>query len=160
MIIVAPDSYKDCLPSAEVAAAIVSALEERLPGEKIVSLPLADGGEGTAEVLTQAMGGRLEEAVVSDPLGRPVKARYGIAGDTAIIEAAQACGLQRLTPAERNPLRNPAASTTPIPPGSPGSSSPWGYRCWASATAASSWPGWTAGRSAPPRTGANTAGRP
>lgn len=105
MIIVAPDSYKDCLPSAEVAAAIVSALEERLPGEKIVSLPLADGGEGTAEVLTQAMGGRLEEAVVSDPLGRPVTARYGIAGDTAIIEAAQACGLQRLTPAERNPLR-------------------------------------------------------
>ena len=105
MIIVAPDSYKDCLPSAEVTVAIVSALEERVPGEQIISLPLADGGEGTAEVLTAAMGGRFEEAVVSDPLGRPVTARYGIAGDTAVIEAAQACGLQRLSPAERKPLR-------------------------------------------------------
>lgn len=105
MIIVAPDSYKDCLPAAEVAAAIASALEERLPGEQIVSLPLADGGEGTAEVLTRALGGRLAEAVVSDPLGRPVTALFGVAGDLAVIEAAQACGLQRLSPAERNPLR-------------------------------------------------------
>ena len=105
MIVVAPDSYKDCLPSAEVAATLVSAIEEYLPGEKILSLPLADGGEGTTEVLTRAMGGRLAGTIVSDPLGRPVTACFGIAGDTAIVEAAQACGLQRLAPEERNPLR-------------------------------------------------------
>lgn len=104
MILVAPDSYKECLPSADVAAAIASALEELLPGEKILSLPLADGGEGTAEVLTRAMGGQMAEAVVPDPLGRPVTARYGIADETAIVEAAQACGLQLLVPRERNPL--------------------------------------------------------
>lgn len=104
-IVVAPDSFKECLPSREVAAAVGNALREALPESLIVEMPLADGGEGTAEVLTPALGGRMMEAWVSDPLGRPVRAQYGVAGETAVIEVAQACGLGLLAPEERNPLR-------------------------------------------------------
>ena len=69
-------------------------------------LSVADGGEGTAEVLARALGGEWHEAAVSDPLGRPVTARWLLLPDgTAVVEAAQAIGLGRLAPAERDPLR-------------------------------------------------------
>lgn len=103
-VIVAPDSYKECLSSREVASAVGGALRHLHPDWDIVEMPLADGGEGTAEVLTAALGGRMERAMVSDPLGRPVQARFGIAGGTAVIETAQACGLGLLKSSERNPL--------------------------------------------------------
>lgn len=67
-------------------------------------MPLADGGEGTLDVLAPALGASIREVTVSDPLGRPATARYGVAGETAILEVAQACGLQLLKPSERNPL--------------------------------------------------------
>ena len=67
-------------------------------------MPLADGGEGTVDVVTRALRGEICRAVVCGPLGRQVDARFGIAGDTAVIEVAQACGLQLLQPFERNPL--------------------------------------------------------
>ena len=103
-IIIAPDSFKECLPSREVAAALAGAVRKCLPGVSVLERPLADGGEGTVEVLTPALGGRIIEVRVSDPLGRPVAAQYGIAGDTAIMEVAAACGLGLLAPKERNPL--------------------------------------------------------
>ena len=103
-IIDAPDSFKECLSSQEVAAALSRGIRSALPGCNVVEMPLADGGEGTAAVLTRALGGRLECALVSDPLGRPVRAQYGIVGTTAIIETAQACGLALLAPDKRNPL--------------------------------------------------------
>ena len=103
-ILIAPDSYKECLSSQEVAAAIASAARERWPHAQVVEIPLADGGEGTLDVLTAALGAECCEARVSDPLGRPVPARYGVAGETAVIEIAQACGLPLLKPSERNPL--------------------------------------------------------
>ena len=81
-----------------------SAVRECLPSAQIVTLPLADGGEGTLDVLASAMDANLEEVSVADPLGRPVLARYGVAGRTAIIETAQACGLMLLRPLERRPL--------------------------------------------------------
>lgn len=105
IIVVAPDSFKECLSSREVAEALGCALRAALPGSDILELPLADGGEGTVAVLTPALGGHFARARVSDPLGRPVLAQYGIAADTAIIEVAQACGLPLLAPGERNPLR-------------------------------------------------------
>lgn len=67
-------------------------------------MPLADGGEGTVDVLTGALGGLILSAKVCGPMGTPVDASYGIAGDTAVIEVAQACGLQLLRADERNPL--------------------------------------------------------
>ena len=102
--IVAPDSYKGCLSAKEVAATAASALRELRPSWEIVEHPLADGGEGTVDVLVPAVGGTFCEAVVCNPLGRLVTARYGLAGDLALIEVAEACGLKHLRPEERNPL--------------------------------------------------------
>lgn len=99
-IIVASDSYKGCLTSAEVAAAIASSL----PDDEIVTLPVADGGEGTVEAVVDAVDGTMVSVTVSDPLGRPIVAEYGISGNLAIMECASACGLTLLSPEERNPL--------------------------------------------------------
>lgn len=103
-IILAPDSFKECLTAAQVAKAMAQAVKEKCPEADIVSIPLADGGEGTLEVLSEALGARIKEVQVSDPLGRPVPSRYGVAGETAILEVAQACGLSLLQVEERNPL--------------------------------------------------------
>ena len=83
---------------------MAQAVHQAYPSAEVIPIPLADGGEGTLEVLVPALGATLREVMVSDPLGRPVRARYGVAGETAIIEVARACGLQLLKPAERNPL--------------------------------------------------------
>lgn len=103
-IVIACDSYKGCLSSSEVARAAAEGVAEVYPDCEIVRLAVADGGEGTVDALVETLGGHLEWAEVSDPLGRPVKAAYGIAGDLAIIESAAACGLTLLTKEERNPL--------------------------------------------------------
>lgn len=103
-IILAPDSFKECLSSREVAAVWASAVREKWPGAEVVEMPLADGGEGTLDVLAAAMGADIRQVSVHDPLGRSVQASYGVTGKTAIIEVAQACGLQLLQPSERNPL--------------------------------------------------------
>jgi glycerate kinase len=68
-------------------------------------LPLADGGDGTAEVLQAALGGEWREREVSDPLGRPIAARFLLLPDgRAVVEAAEAIGLARLVPGELDPL--------------------------------------------------------
>lgn len=103
-IVIACDSYKGCLSSSEVACAAAKGVAEVYPDCEIVRLAVADGGEGTVDALVETLGGHLECAEVSDPLGRPVKAVYGMAGDLAIIESAAACGLTLLTKEERNPL--------------------------------------------------------
>ena len=103
-IVIACDSYKGCLSSSEVARAAAEGVAEVYPDCEIVRLAVADGGEGTVDALVETLGGHLEWTEVSDPLGRPVKAAYGIAGDLAIIESAAACGLTLLTKEERNPL--------------------------------------------------------
>ncbi len=103
-IVLAPDSFKGCLSAAEVAAIMASALRELHPEWEIVELPLADGGEGTVDAVMSALGGKLLQAAVSDPLGRQVTARYGLCGELAVVEVAEACGLKHLAPEERNPL--------------------------------------------------------
>lgn len=103
-IVIACDSYKGCLSSSEVAGAAAKGVAEVYPDCEIVRLSVADGGEGTVDALVETLGGHLECAEVSDPLGRPVKAVYGVAGDLAIIESAAACGLTLLSKEERNPL--------------------------------------------------------
>lgn len=103
-IVIACDSYKGCLSSSEVACAAAKGVAEVYPDCEIVRLAVADGGEGTVDALVETLGGHLECAEVSDPLGRPIKAVYGVAGDLAIIESAAACGLTLLTKEERNPL--------------------------------------------------------
>ncbi len=77
------------------------------PDADIIALPLADGGEGTAQVLTQSTNGPWHTATVSDPLGRPVEAGYGLSGDgqTAFIEMAAASGLALLSRDEQSVVR-------------------------------------------------------
>lgn len=104
-IVIAPDSFKGCLPAAEVARTLASALRELHPDWEVVERPLCDGGEGTLETLVPALGGEICHAMVSDPLERPVPALFGLCGTTAVIEVAQACGMQLLTPEERDPLK-------------------------------------------------------
>ncbi|MBP5719587.1 MAG: glycerate kinase [Bacteroidales bacterium] len=103
-IIAAFDSFKGCLSSPEAAAAVRRAAEDTLPGAEVVEVAVADGGEGTLEALVGSLGGRYMTATVSDPLGRPTVARYGIAGSLGIIEASRACGITLLKEEERNPL--------------------------------------------------------
>ena len=103
-IVIACDSYKGCLSSSDVANAAAHGVAEVYPDCEVIKLAVADGGEGTVEALVDTLSGHLEWAEVSDPLGRPVKAAYGVAGDLAIIESAAACGLTLLTKEERNPL--------------------------------------------------------
>jgi glycerate kinase len=104
-IVVAPDSYKGSLSALQVAQAMERGIRAVYPGAEVDLVPIADGGEGTVESLARATGGRLEHATVSDPLGRPVRAAWGILGDgrTAVLEMAAASGLPLLAPEERDP---------------------------------------------------------
>lgn len=118
-IIVAPDSFKECLGAEEVARAMAAGLREAMSvasgvqgagGGKepleVVEMPLADGGEGTVRVLAAALGARIVRVTVTGPLGEPVEAEYAMtrSGSTAILEVASACGLPLVPPEKRNPL--------------------------------------------------------
>jgi glycerate kinase len=109
-VLVAPDSFKGTLRAAQVAAFIGAGLERA--GLVVPDLcPVADGGEGTLEVLLTALGGETAGAAATDPLGRPIAAA-GFAliedGGTAIVEVAEASGLHRVGEDERDAF---AAST-------------------------------------------------
>jgi glycerate 2-kinase len=104
-VLVAPDSFKGTFAAAEVARAVAAGLERA--GLTAKSCPLADGGEGTLDVVAAATGARLHELPVSGPLGERVRARFGIFSDgtTALVEAAQAAGLGLVPVGERDPER-------------------------------------------------------
>lgn len=108
-LLLAPLEMKGLLTAAEVADVMARALADAWPEATWVNRPLADGGPGTLATLAAALPDlRLESAVVQDPLGRSVQARWGwleAPVPTAFIEAAEACGLWRLAPQERDPLR-------------------------------------------------------
>ena len=104
-IIIAPDSFKGSLTSAEAGEAIAAGIKEILPECRIQAIKAADGGEGTIRALMEVLGGRIQEAEVHDPLMRPIKAIYGISedGTTAMIEMSAASGLCLLREEEMNP---------------------------------------------------------
>ncbi len=104
-ILIAPDSFKDCLRAREVAEALSCGIQKVLPQAKIRMIPMADGGEGTVESVIDATGGQLNKLQVNDPLMRRISSFYGVSGDgnTAVIEMAAASGLELLKPGERNP---------------------------------------------------------
>ena len=102
-IVIASDSFKGSLTSAEVAAAAERGIKAVYPDCEVICVNVSDGGEGTIEAIIDVLGGEVITTLVSDPLGRPITAHYGIAGDKAIIEMAAASGLTLLQPEERNP---------------------------------------------------------
>ncbi len=104
-ILIAADSFKDALDSYRVCQAIERGLKKAEPSIETLCFPMADGGEGTSDVLLYHLGGKKRELIVSDPLFRPIKSDYLISadGNAAFIEMAKSSGLQLLTMNERNP---------------------------------------------------------
>ena len=104
-IIIAPDSFKECLDALAAARAIAKGVEAVLPRAEVVLLPVADGGEGTVQALVTARAGEYVHTVVRGPLGHPVSARWGLLPDgTGVIEMAAASGLPLVPAHRRNPL--------------------------------------------------------
>ena len=109
-ILIAPDKLKGSLSAAGAAHAIRRGFGRALPGARLVEMPVADGGEGTMEVIHAARGGEWIGLAATDPLSREIAARYLWLGEetVAIIGMSEASGSRHVKPHERNPL---AAST-------------------------------------------------
>lgn len=111
-ILVAPSGFKESLDATEVAEAITAGIRGVIPGVNVTSMPLCDGGEGTAAALASATGGQLVPARVTGPVGAPVDSHFALLGGqpepTAVVEMAAAAGL-RLVPGD---LRDPGRTTT------------------------------------------------
>lgn len=111
-VLVAPSGYKECLEADRVADAIAVGVVRAMPDARVTTLPLVDGGEGFAQAMAVATGGRTERLSVTGPVGQPVEAVLGwLGGDatrTAVVEMAQAAGL-RLVPSD---ARDPMKTTT------------------------------------------------
>ncbi len=111
--LVAPNTLKGSINAIDAAKAIRKGIERGVPGAIVVEQPIADGGELTTEILVRAMGGVMKEATVRDPLGREVKAKYGLVDDgkTGILELAAASGMSLLKREELNPMRTSTFGT-------------------------------------------------
>lgn len=103
-VVVAPDSFKECLDAGEVASAIAEGLYSVIPDAEVKLIPLSDGGEGMAGILTESLGGELVPVKVTGPVGETVEPRFGRVGRTAILDVASACGLNLVPKERRNPL--------------------------------------------------------
>ena len=109
-VVIAPDSFKGSLTSVEVATALAAGWRAVRPDDELLLAPLADGGEGTLVAIAAAGGWEWRAAPATDPIGRPVSARWlrSADGTRAVVELAEASGLSRLSSGERDPV---AAST-------------------------------------------------
>lgn len=110
-IVFALDSFKGSLTSCQAGDACAAAARELLPGCDVTVVPVADGGEGTVEALAATRRCTLRVCDTVDPLGRPVRVRYALAGDTAFMSMADASGLPLLAESERNPLLTSSRGT-------------------------------------------------
>lgn len=112
-ILLAPDKFKGSLASPKVCSVVAKSLSDSLTDIKCISLPLADGGEGSCALLTSFAKGTWQEVEIHDPLFRRVKTRYGVSNDgtTAFMEMASASGLQLLLKNERNPMKTSTFGT-------------------------------------------------
>ncbi|TXL89807.1 glycerate kinase [Streptomyces sp. IB2014 016-6] len=113
-IVIAPSGFKESLSAAQVAESIAEGVLRVIPDADIDLIPLVDGGEGTAEALALAGGGRLVPCTATGPVGRPVPTHFALLGEsgpgpvTAVVEMAAVAGLS-LVPAD---LRDPGSTTT------------------------------------------------
>ena len=104
-ILIAPDSFKGSATSSKAAEAIGKGVHAVFPDAELIKIPVADGGEGTVEALTDSMHGEIISKSVKGPLGEAVEAEYGILpGEVAVIEMASASGLPLVPDNKRNPL--------------------------------------------------------
>ena len=105
--IVISDSFKGSLSSIEIGRIAEKSIREHFPDCEVLSVPAADGGEGTVDCFMEALGGERIVEPVTGPLGEPVNASYAVIGDRAVIEMAAAAGLPLV-----GDRKNPAVTTT------------------------------------------------
>ena len=112
-ILLAPDKFRGSLDATQVCEAMSEGIRMVSTEIEVLSLPMADGGEGTLDLLLWYSGGKKHTAKVQDPLGRMIDAEYGLSADrkTAFIEMATASGLRLLKNEERNPLKTSTFGT-------------------------------------------------
>lgn len=103
-ILVAPNSMKGSIDAFQFADAVEEGLKKSNSGFAIRKVPVADGGDFTGEVLRRSMNGSNVDAVVKDPVGQNIKAKYAIAGEVAIIEMANASGIKLIKDNQLNPM--------------------------------------------------------
>lgn len=102
-ILIAPDKFAGTLTAVEAAAAIEEGWRRRDPGAEVLVAPMADGGPGFIDVLSAVVDGKLLSVTVRGPLGEETPATVLLAGETAYVETAQACGLHLVEPKLRRP---------------------------------------------------------
>jgi len=104
-VVIAPDKLRGTYTADEAAAALARGWRAVRPGDDLVELPLADGGEGTAAAILGARGGEWREAHVHDALGRPCTARFArLIDGSAALDVAEACGAGRVADRPRDPI--------------------------------------------------------
>ena len=103
-VVIAIDSFKGNLSSMSAGNIASAAVKNFVPDAEVKIYPLADGGEGTVEAITEGLNGKIIDVEVTGPLGTKVSAQYGKINQTAIIEMATAAGLPLVPESERNPL--------------------------------------------------------
>ncbi|MBX3394650.1 MAG: glycerate kinase [Phycisphaerae bacterium] len=106
-VVIAPDSFKGSISATAAASAIAEGVRRAQPSATIIEAPMADGGEGTLEILVQALGGQMRRARVSGAMGDTIDAPIGLIRDatTAVIEIASIAGYSMATTRPRDPLR-------------------------------------------------------
>lgn len=112
-VVIAPDSFKDSLSALGVAQAIAKGWQEVFPEAETILCPMADGGEGTLEAVLEVCKGEWREKTVIGPLGKPAQAKWGWLEKQkiAMIEMAQASGIQLVPPSERDACQSTTFGT-------------------------------------------------
>lgn len=103
-VVIAPDSYKGALRAEAVAQALAEGWHSVFPADELCCIPLSDGGEGMAGALAAACGGEVVRIPACDALMRPVETKAVMLGSVAVLESAEANGIERLSRSELNPL--------------------------------------------------------
>lgn len=111
--LLAPDSFKESMSANQVCQAMKRGILKAIPDAQIIAIPMADGGEGTTDALVKSLHGKYLEKIISGPLNKPVKARYGLINQnqTAVIEVAEAVRLNYIPQNLRSPQTIKNAST-------------------------------------------------
>jgi glycerate kinase len=104
--LIAPDKFKGTLSAAEVCEILAEAVRTHHPQAEIDLAPIADGGEGTAELVGFQLGAEKRSIPTVDPLGRPITAEYFVHQQEAFIDMSSASGLWRISPPDRRPLNS------------------------------------------------------
>src|SRR5438477_6505262 len=104
-ILIAPDKFKGSLSAQEVSDNIALGVRDAISDAAIEIAPMADGGEGTADTICKARGGKWVTCSAHGPLGDPIEASYVWLGESAVMEMSEAAGMRRLKNTVRDVLR-------------------------------------------------------